>query len=140
MVSLADLVPQSEQVSVRGTILEVRAITAEGLAALIRDFPAGVAGLLEAKTLSAAGLLTEAPKLAAALIAHGLGLADQPDEVKAIEKFGAGDQAALLAAVLRATSPEGIGPFVALIEALGGQGLLAGVKASKVRSTISAQP
>jgi len=139
MVSLADLVPQSEAVTVRGTELSVSAVTAFGLAALIRDFP-DVAKILDGKVASPMAFLNEMPQVAVALMAHGLGVADRPQEVAAIARLGAGDQAAILAAVLRLTSPEGIGPFVSLIEALGGKAQAAAASASKAPATTSPSP
>lgn len=139
MVSLADLVPQTETVAVRGTDLTVSAVTAQGLAALIRDFP-DMGKLLDGKIKSPAAFLSEVPHLAVALMAHGLGVADKPDEVAALARFAAGDQAAILAAVFRLTSPGGIVPFVQLIEALGGAEAIAAVKASRAPATTSPSP
>jgi hypothetical protein len=133
-VSLVDLVARTEEVSVRGATLEVRAIKGSGLAALIKDFPESYK-LLELKKMNAVQLLEVMPDFAVALMAHGLGVNEAPDEVAALREFAAGDQATLLAAVLRTTSPDGIGPFVALLEAVGGQSAVAAIAATRAQAT-----
>lgn len=118
MSSLLDLAAQQTTVSVGGKDIDVFGISAEGIAHLLQRFPA----LLKAMSgggVTQADLIKTAPGAVAAIIASGCG---QPGNAKAeaiAAKLGLEAQLDLVNAILKLTFPNGVGPFVAKMEALG---------------------
>lgn len=112
MVSILDVVPVAEKVSIRGHEIEVRGLGFEALARLIGNFPA-VAGFFT-DGVNPAAFLTASPDLAALIICAGIGQ-DGEKEREAVKQLPAGDSVKLLNAVLKGTMPDGPGPFLELL-------------------------
>lgn len=117
LVSFADIAPAIERVDIRGTVLEMRGIPVLRCFELIAEFPA-IIGLLSGK-LDIAKLLSEVPQAAAAIACEGLGQSKDKKQRAAFDHLVLGDQVKLVAAVLKATMPEGRDPFVQMAATLG---------------------
>ena len=113
MVSLLDIVPSVETVDVGGEKIAVHGVSATGLAYLIRRFPELLSGGIGVEMLMSVG-----GEAVAAVIACGCGYhGNEVAEGKAAS-FSLDVQADLLAAILRLTMPQGVGPFVEKLAAL----------------------
>lgn len=117
MVSILDLVPVAETVSVRGRDIPVNGLSFESFAQLIAGFPA-IAGFFT-DGVNPAAFLAASPDLVAMVIGAGIGQ-EGSEEREAIKRLPAGDQIKLLNAVLKGTMPDGPGPFLDLLENLEG--------------------
>lgn len=129
MISITDLVPVAEKVSIRGHAVEVNGLSFEHMARLIAGFPA-VAGFFT-DGVNAAAFLAASPDLAAMVIGAGIGQ-DDPASVEAIKKLPAGDAVKLLNAVLKGTMPDGPGPFLQMLETV--EGFTGGLTASRTKA------
>ena len=114
MVSLLDIVPSVETVDVGGEKIAVHGVSATGLAYLIRRFPELLSGGIGVEMLMSVG-----GEAVAAVIACGCGYLGNEDAEAKAASFSLDVQADLLAAILRLTMPQGVGPFVEKLSALG---------------------
>lgn len=126
MVGLVDAFGGSEfaaeTVSVRGKAIAVPGVSAKGIAYLLTRFP-DLRALMAGRKIEEAALLAMGGDAVAAIIAAGTG-APGDDKAEAIAGTLPLDaQADLIAAILKVTMPQGVGPFV---EKLTGLGLLVG--------------
>jgi hypothetical protein len=115
--SFADIVPRIERVDIGGTVIEMRGLSAPRCFELVTEFPA-IIGLLSGNP-DVAKLLFQLPQAAAAIACEGL---RRPKDKKLREDFNnlaLGDQVKLLTAVIKATMPDGPGPFVEMLATLG---------------------
>ncbi len=118
MVGLIDLAPLTENVTVHENSVPVHGVSAKGLAFLLGRFP-DLRRLMTGQDIGAEQLLAMGGDAVAAIIAAGCG---QPGDERAEAVAGnlpLDSQADFLAAILRLTLPQGIGPFVVKLTALG---------------------
>lgn len=115
MVDLADILPSTETVNIRGQDYEVPGIDVGDIVPLIRRFPA----LTEAG-FDAAGILAQPREAVGAILAAGLGKLGDADVERGLANLKLGEKAALAAAIVRQTAPDGVGPFVDLVVAVAG--------------------
>lgn len=132
MVGLIDIAPRTEKVEVDGFTLDVRGISAAGVAHILARFP-DIRKMMTGYEIEADRLFEMGGEAVAAIIAAGCGYPGNADaEAKAAE-LSVDAQAEILEAVLRLTLPKGIGPFVARLNALGA-GLGGSAKAQDTKS------
>ena len=113
MVGLLDIVPAAETVDVGGEKIAVHGVSATGLAYLIRRFPELLSGGISVEMLMSVG-----GDAVAAVIACGCGHPGNEAAEAVSASFSLDVQADLLAAILRLTMPQGVGPFVEKLAAL----------------------
>lgn len=119
MVGLIDLAPGGEEVKVRGQLVSVPGVSAAGFASLLFRFPA-LQELMSGKEVDAEELKKFGIEAVAAIIAAGTGTPGDLKAETAAAGLPIGEQLDLLAAILRVTLPEGIGPFVEKLHVVGG--------------------
>lgn len=119
MVSLVDLAPARESVSVAGAPIEVHGISASGLAYLLGRFP-DLRKLMTGMEVDTPQLLAIGGEAVAAIIAAGCGYPGDEKAEAVAAKLSLDNQADFLTAILRLTLPKGIGPFVSKLTALSG--------------------
>jgi hypothetical protein len=136
MVSLLDLAPVAENVSVRGRDIPVNGLSITDLRDLMAAFP-DAAALFSGGGINAGALLASAPKLCAAGICLALGSPGTPEEIAAVLKWPAGDQVKVLNKVIALSAPDGIGPFVQMAESLLGGVESLGETANKAQGMTS---
>ena len=120
MVSLLDIADQQKTVPLRGKDVTVRGISAQDVVYLLGKFP-------ELRSLMAGNradvtpesLLKFAPAAVAAVIAAGTGSAGDEKAEAVAARLAIGEQVEILAAIFELTFPQGIGPFVARLDAFG---------------------
>lgn len=117
VVSFADIAPAIERVDIRGTVIEMRGIPVLRCFQLIAEFPA-IIGLFSGK-IEVEKLLGEVPQAAAAIACEGLRQGNDEKRRAEFDQLVLGDQVKLVAAVLKATMPEGRDPFVQMAATLG---------------------
>jgi hypothetical protein len=110
-IDLSTLDPVPEAVEIRGLKIPVSGLSLTSIRDLMVGYPA--IGTLIAGGLDAAALITQAPDIVTAILAAGTGADEAGAAVLA--RLPAGEQLALLNAIIRLTSPGGIGPFVEVI-------------------------
>lgn len=137
MVGLLDIVPAVETVTIGGQAVEVRGVSATGVANLLGRF-AEIRALLAGRIMDADKLLATGGPVVAAIIAAGCGYPGNPEAEQLAERLPISDQADLLAAILRLTLPQGVGPFVEKLSGMGG--LLGVADLAKVTATKSPEP
>ena len=115
--SFADIAPAIERVEIRGTVIEMRGITMERCFELVAEFPATM-GLFSGK-IDVQKLMIEMPQAVAAIACESLQKPKDKKEREAFRKLAFGDQAKIISKVLKATMPDGQGPFVEMGETLG---------------------
>ncbi len=118
MVSLVDIAPATERVTVRGQEIEVSGVSAAGVAMLLARFP-DLRKLFAGRDVGMEELMAVGGELVAAIIAAGTGSPGGPAAEAAAGRLGIDEQADLLSAILRVTLPKGVGPFVEKLLALG---------------------
>lgn len=117
MVSLLDIAPSTETVSVRGADVAVTGISAQGFVSLLGRFPE-LQDLMAGKEVNASRLFEFGGNVVVAIIAAGTGFAgDEKAEVVA-SGLTIDEQADLLAAILKVTLPKGIVPFAEKLNGL----------------------
>lgn len=144
MVSLLDIVPleaSNETVTIRGKKLEVYGISLVGIVKLFRRFPelsgmltGGIAGVGVEK------LIELVPQAVTAIIAAGLGHADDAKHEAAAARLGVEEQIDIVQAILKITIPSGVGPFVDKLNGLLGTESLLAESGIKVPDTNSPKP
>jgi hypothetical protein len=114
MVGLLDIAELSEEVEIKGKKLEVRGISAQGIANLMSKFP-DLRKLVSGKgdEVTPEQLMDLAPGAIAIAIAAACGSPGDPAAEKIAGQLGVADQVKLLNVVLKLTFPGGFGPFVA---------------------------
>lgn len=119
MTSLLDVVPQAIIVNVGDTKLPVQGITMKGVAFLLNNYPE-VKKLLDGDSASftVERLFQIAPQAVAAIIADATGHAGEAKHIEAAAKLGIGHQVAIVAAAVKATMPDGVGPFLEDVKSL----------------------
>src|SRR3954465_14656418 len=121
MSGLMDIAPAGVSVPVGGVTVMVAGVSARGVVSLLAMFPELKSVLAGRKLdMTPADMLEKAPDAVAAIIALGCGHAIE--DVAAIERAASlplEAQLDLLDAVYKATMPQGFGPFVEKIGALG---------------------
>lgn len=118
MVGLVDIAPVVETVDVQGAPVVVRGVSAKGLAHLLGRFPE-LRKLMTGQEVKLEELMTMGGDAVAAIIAAGCGYPGNETAEDVAGKIPLGAQADLLAAVLRLTLPQGVGPFVEKLTLLG---------------------
>ncbi len=118
MVSLVDIAPACERVTVRGQEVDVFGVSAAGVAQLLARFP-DLRKLFSGRDVGADEIVAVGGELVAAIIAAGTDSPGDPAAEEAAGRLGIDEQADLLAAILRVTLPKGVGPFVEKLLALG---------------------
>lgn len=118
MVSLVDIAPAAEKVTIRGQAIEVSGISAAGVASLLARFPE-LRRFFVGRDVPVDQLTAMGGDILAAIIAAGTGSPGDEAAEKAAGRLGIDEQADLLTAILRVTLPKGVGPFVEKLTALG---------------------
>ncbi len=120
MVSLLDIADQQKTVTIRHKDVAVFGISAQDIVYLFGKFPE-LRLLMSGKQadLTPETLLKLAPGAVAAAIAAGTGSAGDENAEAVAARLGLGEQLDLLAAIFELTFPQGVGPFVAKLDALG---------------------
>jgi len=134
MVSLLELAPQTETVSVGGKNVDVFGISLEGVVKLLNRFPA-LQKVAMGNKLTPKEIIEIAPEAVGAIIAMGCGVSGENGEIVA-NQLAVEIQMDFLTAIGRLTMPSGLRPFIAKLEALY---LKSGVP-SKVPATKSPSP
>ena len=119
MVGLVDIAPRTETVDVGGAAVEVRGVSASGLALLLGRYP-DLRKLMTGLEVETTQLMTVGGEAIAAIIAAGCGYPGDEQAEAVAAKLSLDAQADFLAAILRLTLPKGLGPFVAKLTALSG--------------------
>jgi hypothetical protein len=120
MVSLLDIAEAQKTVAIRGQDIPVYGISAEGIAHLLGAFPElrkMFAG--KATEITPEQMMNLAPRAVASAIAAGTGLIGDPKAEAMAAKLSIGEQLELLAAIFDLTFPQGLGPFLDRLDALG---------------------
>lgn len=124
MPGLLDIASAPARVEVRGTMVDVFGVSAEGIAHLMTEFPE-IKALFSGKEveLSAGMLASTGPDAVAAIIACGASVkeGERPApgnaEAEAVAKsLSIDEQVELLSAILERTFPRGLGPFVEAVQ------------------------
>ena len=118
MVGLIDIAPLTAEVVIRGSSIAVTGVNAKGVAMLLARFPE-LRALVTGREVALEAILALGGKVVAAIISAGTGTPGDMQAEKAADNLTLEEQADLLAAIFRMTMPNGIGPFVEKLEALG---------------------
>lgn len=118
MASLLDIAPSTTVVNVRGTAVDVTGVSAIGLAALLRRFPALLHAIQGRAVLSVESLYDLGPEIVAAVIAAGTGRPGNEQAEAVAASLGVSVQLELLSAILAETLPDGVEGFTKRLEAL----------------------
>jgi hypothetical protein len=118
MVDLLDIAPQNETVQIHGTPVSVAGVSAKGVAYLLGRFPE-MRKLMVGLTVEANQLMAMGGDAVASIIAAGCGHPGDEKAESVAAMLAVDTQADLLAAILRMTLPQGLGPFVDKLTTLG---------------------
>ena len=118
MVGLLDIAPLTETVTIRDQPIEVIGVSAKGVAQLLLRFPE-LRALISGREVGLDQLLALGGDIVAAIVAAGCGQAGDAQAEAAAGHLGLDDQAELLAAIMKLTLPQGIGPFVDKLARMG---------------------
>lgn len=122
MKSFLELLPNSENVVIRGQTFPVTAITIEMLGHLFMRFPE-IKDALDQKKVKGSKTPTEIISLGvdaiAAIIAAGLGSLGDEKVEKIAKSLSIGEQTLFIQSIIRLTLPQGAGPFMDSLRALG---------------------
>jgi hypothetical protein len=118
MVGLIDIAPRTETVDVDGVAVEVRGISAAGVASILARFPE-IRMLMSGREVDADRIFAIGGNAVAAIIAAGCGYPGDADAERVAGTLHVEAQADILEVVLRLTLPKGIGPFVEKLTSLG---------------------
>lgn len=132
-VKLPDLVNVSQSVEVRGVAVAVRGLKLEEVIMLLVDLP-GLGKAMDGKTPSVTAIM-QSPAIMAAVLGKATDL-----DAESVSTLTAGEQAKLLAPVVKQTMPDGIGPFVELLEAVTGSSLNVPEAVTKAASSMKLRP
>ena len=121
MVGLLDIAPSAAKAVIRGQDIPTPGISAKGILHLLTRFPALVRlmrpGVKSEEIVGA--IMTVGGDLVPAVIAAGLGLPGDEDQEQAAAGLALEEQFDLIAAIVKATIPNGPRPFVDKLEAMG---------------------
>jgi hypothetical protein len=118
MVGLLDIAPAVETVIVRGSKVPVPGVSAAGIANLLGRFPE-LRRMFTGNEVKVEALQEVGGALVAAIIAAGTGTPGNEEAEKVAAALSVDEQADLLEAILKATMPGGVGPFVEKLERIG---------------------
>lgn len=119
MKDLLEILPGGKLVAIGQGHVEVFGVSFSDLGKLVQRFPELVDQMFSGK-IDAATLLVTVPGAVVPLLASGLGrLGDEAVE-KRLGQLNAYDQLELAAEVIKATMPDGPGPFLERLKKLGG--------------------
>jgi hypothetical protein len=110
-LSLLDIGPVTEQVSVGGKLLDVYGVSAKGIFTVLSRFPQ-VQSWFRSGKLDTSRLVAEAPDAIAAIIAAGCGEPGNEEAEQAASRLPIEAQLDILEAIGRLTFTSGFGPFV----------------------------
>lgn len=116
-ISLFDIAPPTEIVSIGGVDHKVRGLPLRIVASLINDYPQLV-GFLSGGGLTAEAIVEQGPKAVSLIIAAGYGVPDDEKAIKAAADLPFDVQIDLIAGIVKATLGGGTGPFVEKIKTL----------------------
>ena len=117
MVSLLDIAPLTETVAVSGKKLPVYGISAIGLVSLISRFPE-IRMLMNGKDVDAGSLMAIGGDAISAIIAAGTGMPGDEKHEEAAGRLALETQVDILAAIIKVTLPNGVGPFIEKLTAM----------------------
>lgn len=133
MASLLDIAPLVDHVDVRGTTIEVRGVSARGVAQLLYRFPK-IRKMWATSKWDVATIMEMGDEVVAALIAASLSHPGDPEYEAAAGRLALGEQAEIMAKSLKLTMPNGFSRFsTALTEAMGA--VNAGAAPTALKST-----
>lgn len=115
MTSLLDIAELSETVTVRGVKLKLTGLGADGIGALLGEFPeirVLMAGTNDMKKDAMQALMSKAPNAIASIIAAAAGMPGDKAGIAKVQTFTVGEQMECLAPILRMTFPQGPGNFI----------------------------
>ncbi|TIX27303.1 hypothetical protein [Mesorhizobium sp.] len=118
MAGLLDIAALTEKVPVGAAKVEVFGVSAKGVAVLLGRFPE-LRLLMTGREIGPERLMQMGGDVVAAVIAAGIGFPGDEGQEAAAGRLNVEAQADLLAATLRLTFPNGLGPFVEKLTALG---------------------
>jgi hypothetical protein len=118
MVGLIDIAPAVETVNIGGKQVSVPGISAKGIAHLLARFPE-LRKMMSRVEVSEERLFEIGGDVIGAIIAAGCGYPGDEKAEAMATNLPAQTQADLLAKILKVTMPDGIGPFVEKLMALG---------------------
>lgn len=107
-----DSVPSVELVKHRGSDVETRGLSFEQIIDLFDRFPSIVGVLDKSKPVTMKSFAEPAINI---MIAMATGVAGDAEQEANISNLKLGEKAAFMAAIIRQTAPDGIGPFVDLL-------------------------
>lgn len=119
MVGLLDIAPAVKSVTVRGNMVPVPGVSAAGIANLLGRFPE-LRRMFTGNEVKVDALQAIGGALVAAIIAAGTGTPGDEKAEAIAASLSVDEQADLLEAILLATMPGGVGPFVQKLERIGG--------------------
>jgi hypothetical protein len=119
MTSLLEISNLVRKVDVgNGQEIEVSGVSGEGLIDLMSRFPE-IAKAMSGVQIDRDAFIKKAPDAVGAIIAAGIGKPGVKEEEAAARKLGLGIQVDLIDAILQATFPKGVGPFVEKLKEMG---------------------
>lgn len=117
MVGLLDIAPLTEKVTVSGKQLAVYGVSAAGLVNLISRFPE-IRQMMNGREVDVASLMNIGGEAIAAVIAAGIGFPGDEKQEAAAGRLPLEAQADILAAIIKVTLPNGVGPFIDKLTAM----------------------
>lgn len=139
MPGLLDVAPSMKTVTVCGTEVAVTGVSAKGVAVIMSRFPM-VRELMTGRApqgLTAESLVQLVPDAIACVIAAGTGAPGDAKAEAIAATLPVGDQLELLDSIIKATLPQGTGPFVEKLTAFAS---VVGVEPISIPVTNSPQP
>jgi hypothetical protein len=121
MVGLVDIAPVTKSVVIRGEAIKVMGVSARGVALLLSRFPE-LRALVTGREVALETLLALGGDVVAAIIAAGTGSPGDEAAEAAVDNLTLEEQADLLIEIIRMTMPNGVGPFVEKLMAMGVSG------------------
>lgn len=122
MAKLHDIIPPQHRVVIATAEgdqeVDVRGLDLEDITNLMARYPE-VIEQLDGNKLDASALLKMGPKIIAAVMAYGCGAPNDPGAEQVLMRLPLGTQVDILNIIVKETAPNGIGPFVKLMKALG---------------------
>lgn len=121
MASLLDIAPETATIKIQGKDVSVYGVSARGIAYLAAKYPEvkKVLAGKEFKGVSPERLVDLVPDAIASIIAAGCGMPGDKKAEAIADKLPTGDQVNLLTEIIRLTMPDGFGPFVERLRAVG---------------------
>lgn len=128
MASILDISPLKGTITLRGKDHEVPGIGAEGIVYLLQRFPVLRAVLMnkELQDLTPDALVALAPEAINAVIAVGLGHINSPQSETSAGNLALDEKLACLEKIMEVTLPNGIAPFVEMLNRVGSKAVATG--------------